>query len=236
MPSTIWDSRSGNLVDVKHAEAGQPKLKPLGGNRAIAQKLGTVTRQAALQNKPAVERGSRSKLAVVHTGAAPMMCMPGMSVDSAAGATAFASGTCYAMYMGRALRSFLSCVAIVPLRVGVGTPTWAEVALATGAFNPHGAPTLTMQGFTDVSGSWTAMADVAATITITGRVRAGDDLWLVLGSNATTPYQPYAALPDRSRSGIYCNRAVRPSLLSAQVMTLAGATDVPPLAYLYVNW
>lgn len=143
--------------------------------------------------------------------------------------TAFATQDAYYVYLGRAQHALTSCDVVCRVTTAAATITYAEVAIFTGAPVANGNASLTRRGFTDVAATFNSIGIKKTTVTLTG-VSAGDDLWAVFASQATTPFQLRGCLADDIQSGVFqTTNAVRPSTAaSPQATTLAGAAVVPP--------
>lgn len=164
------------------------------------------------------------------------MCMPGFTRDPAGAGTNFTTGSCYAHYILTAPTSVTTIVVNTALRTAANTITWAEVAIAKADSWTFGsAPTLTTVGYADVSATFNSTGNKTTSITCSG-ILPGDKLFIVFGSSAVVPYQPYAGLASQCQTGVFSSRAVQPSTLSGQVMTIAGTSDPPAECYLSAAW
>ena len=152
---------------------------------------------------------------------------PGLYAANLTAVTAFVSATAYALYLGKAAKSAPTLDVVVRVTTGAVTITWAEVAIATGAPVPNGNPSLTLRAFANVAATFNGTGIKKTTIAATG-VPLGADLWLVLGSQASTPFQLRGLLADDIQSGVFASSAVRPSLMGTRQFTLAAANVVPP--------
>lgn len=139
-----------------------------------------------------------------------------------------------AVYVGKAPRAMAGAYVrwrVTTAAVGV---TWAEVALARGVVNIGGNPTLTVLGYTDVSGAIVSTGQKTTTVTVASgqAIAEGDDLWAVVGNTVTTTAAVVRAqsVADDLQTGTQGSAVVRPSLIvgSAQAFTLDGATTTAP--------
>jgi hypothetical protein len=145
----------------------------------------------------------------------------------------------FALYMGKAPRALTSVQMRLRVTTAVATITWAEVALAKGAPVVAGNPTLTTVGFLDVSASHNSTGQKTHTLTVASgqQVAEGDDLWLLIGCNATTATVVRAqSIADDLQSGFQGSAVMRPSLNvgTGVVFTIEGATALAAwLAIIY---
>ena len=88
---------------------------------------------------------------------------------------------------------------------------------------------LSRVGWANVAATFNSTGVKTTTVSLSG-VAAGDHLWLVLGSQATTPFQLRGMLADTIQSGVFqvSGTGNRPSTTSPVTFSLAGATVVPP--------
>jgi hypothetical protein len=143
-------------------------------------------------------------------------------------ATAFATNTSYAFYIGKATSAASSCDMLYRVATAaVGTVTWAEVGIASGTFVFNGAPTLTRRGFTDVSGVVTGTGTKKTTVALSG-VNIGDDLWAVFGGQmGTTQWQTRGMIAhDENQVGVAATFAGRFSTMGSSQVFTAGATGL----------
>jgi hypothetical protein len=97
-------------------------------------------------------------------------------------------------------------------------------------------PDLTRLGYTDVAASYNTTGRKNTTINLTVPANPGDNLWVVLGSQATTPFQIRGALADDLQCGIFNTLTARPSLTAGPITgVLAGATAVPGWVVIKLN-
>jgi hypothetical protein len=143
--------------------------------------------------------------------------------------TAMATTVCHCYYIGVAPFSTSSINLLVNVTALVATITWAEVAIYKGTPMLNAAcPDLTRLGYTDVAGTFNTTGRKNVIINLTVPANPGDNLWVVLGSAATTPFQIRGALADDLQCGIFNTLTARPSLTAGPTAgTLAGATVVP---------
>lgn len=138
----------------------------------------------------------------------------------------------FAVYIGKAPRSFTSMQLRLRVTTAAATITWCEVAIAKGAIVVGGNPNLTVLGFADVSASYNSTGQKTTTINVSSgqTINEGDDLWILIGNQATTALQVRAmSIADDIQVGVQAVRTVRPSTAvgSAQSYTIESATDVP---------
>ena len=109
------------------------------------------------------------------------------------------------------------------------TITWAEAACATGTVVAVGSPTLTNRGYTNVAAVVNSTGIKTTSITTTGIVE-GDDLWILLGNQASTVMQLRAgSIVDDLWSGMLATATARPSTMGSQLFT--GGNENPIWCY-----
>lgn len=173
--------------------------------------------------------------------AAPVSGVPQSSVlVSPLFATANLSGTrsitstnTYAVYLGRAPRSLTSLSLRYRVTTGAATITWAELAIAKGAVNIGGGPTLTVVGYADVSGVVTGTGQFTTSVNVSAgqTINEGDDVWALYGNNASTVTVLRAqSIADDLQVGVYAYLSTRPSsnVGNAQAYTVDGAGSTAP--------
>lgn len=202
-----------NVTDTASAAASLLADLQVGGvSKFKVDKAGTIT---ALNHPTAPTQGFMRALV---TDAASLTAV-----------TAFATQDAYYVYLGRLQHPVTSCNVVCRVTTAAATITYAEVAIFTGPPVANGAASLTRRGFTDVSATFNSTGIKNTAVTLTGTT-AGDDVWVVFASQATTPFQLRGCLADDIQSGIFqTTNGVRPSTAaSPQATTLAGAAVVPP--------
>lgn len=107
--------------------------------------------------------------------------------------------------------------------------TWAEVGVFKGTPALNGNVTLTRLGTKDVSATYNALG--VKKISFTGlTINYGDEIWLVFGSQATTPYQLRASAADDVTVGLMQSIAGRPSTVaSPTAWAIVASTLAPPV-------
>lgn len=140
------------------------------------------------------------------------------------------SNTSFAVYVGKAPSANPTVTVRYRVTTAAATITWAEVAIATGAVVAGGNPSLTVRGFTNVAAVINSTGQKTTAVTTSG-VAAGDDLWIIVGNQATTAGAVRAqSIADDIQAGVQAARASnRPSTQSgAQTYTIEGATTLAP--------
>jgi hypothetical protein len=147
-------------------------------------------------------------------------------IDSAA--TILVSNSSYAAYMGRADAAYTS----ISLRVQVNTAasgiTWAEVGIGTApAITLNGGASITRRGSTNVAASFNSTGDKTVAVAVSG-ISAGDHLWALFGSQATTPYQLLSCEVESMDAGIdQSSAATRISTMSSPTSFGISAVRMP---------
>jgi hypothetical protein len=159
---------------------------------------------------------------------APLVKSPITDAANLTAVTAFASGTCHCYYQGVAPFSPSSINLLVNVTTLVATITWAEIAIYTGTPMIYGnCPDLTRKGWADVSAVYNSTGRKNTAINVSG-INPGDNIWVVLGCTATTPFQVRGSLADDLQTGHFQTLAARPSTTPGPTAgTLAGAAVVP---------
>jgi len=161
--------------------------------------------------------------------AAPLIVYPLKDATNITTVTAFVSATCHCYFMGVAPFSGNSIDLLVNVTTGVATITWAEVAIYKGTPKLFAAVTdLVRLGYADVSGTFNTTGIKKVNIPLNINSQPGDNIWVVLGCQATTPFQIRGALADNIQCGLFQTLAQRPSLNPGPIASaLAGAAVVP---------
>lgn len=154
---------------------------------------------------------------------------PGFSTASLTGVKTITTANSFARYMGKAPRPLTSVAMRYRVTTAAATITWAEVALAKGVPVLGGNPSLTVVGHIDVSAIINSTGQKSTTITVasTQSISEGDDLWLLIGNQATTAAIVRAqSMADDLQVGFQASAASRPSLIvgASTSFTLESAT------------
>lgn len=142
------------------------------------------------------------------------------------------------VYMGKAPRAITSSV-LMRYRITTAAVTfvWAEAAVATGTPQIGVNPTLSVKGFADVSAVINSLGLKSTTINLSAgqTINEGDDVWLGLGNDVTTPAQVGAGGADDLEMGTSAIGAFRPSLIvgTPTAFTVDTSGAVPLFG---VNW
>lgn len=142
-----------------------------------------------------------------------ILAPPGLALGTAN--SAFTSNSSYAIYLGKADRAYTNFKTRVEVMVAAASITWAEIAIATSpSFEVSNSVALTRRGYTNVAATFNSIGEKSTDIVTTGIVY-GANLWLVVGSQATTPFQLQAALGGLlSASQIQYANTTRPSTMA----------------------
>lgn len=147
------------------------------------------------------------------------------------------SNSTFAVYLGRAPKAITSAQVRFRVTTAAATITWAEVALATGAINVGANPSLTVRGFADVSAVVNSLGQKTVSVSASAgqTINEGDDVWLLIGNQATTALAVRAqSIADDLQVGVQGSLATRPSLNvgNAQTYTIESATTAAAWAAL----
>lgn len=140
----------------------------------------------------------------------------------------------FALYMGKAPADIDAGGTLkVRYRVTTAAATivWAELAIAKGTPVAGGNPTLTVVGFASLSSVVNSTGQKATTVSVSAgqSIAAGDDLWLVIGCQATTACALRAqSIADDLQTGAQASGVLRPSLIvgTPTAYTIEGATTL----------
>lgn len=160
---------------------------------------------------------------------APLMMNLAKDLTNLTTVTAFATTVCHCYYMGVAPYLSTGVNLLANITTGVATITWAEIAIYTGTptLNAN-CPNLTRLGWTSVAAIYNSTGRKNTAITLTTPSQPGDNLWVVMGCVATTPFQIRGGLADDIQMGVFQTLTARPSLTAGPTAgTLAGAAVVP---------
>jgi hypothetical protein len=99
------------------------------------------------------------------------------------------SNTTWAMYVGKSPCALAGVNIRYNVTTAAATITWAEAALATGQLIANGNSALTVVGTTDISGVINSIGLKTTKIVATTPIHEYDDLWVLIGNQATTVAQ-----------------------------------------------
>lgn len=147
------------------------------------------------------------------------------------------SNSTFAVYLGRAPKAITTARVRFRVTTAAATITWAEVALATGSINVGANPSLTVRGYADVSAVVNSTGQKTVTVNASAgqTINEGDDVWLLIGNQATTALAVRAqSIADDLQVGVQGSLATRPSLNvgNAQTYTIESATTAAAWAAL----
>lgn len=159
---------------------------------------------------------------------------PGPNVVNASSVTALASRQCGARYLGYTTVAVTSIEINVAVTTGVATAiTYAEVALASGASATSGNLTL-LGSATDVSATWNSTG--VKTVTFSVSIPAGTFVYVIFGSQATTPFQLRATIADELNTGVVrLASTTRPSTMAAPTSFTSSAA-ITGAAWVMFRW
>lgn len=153
-----------------------------------------------------------------------------------------ASGTDYAFYLGKADRAYSQVTIMCNVTTAIGaTITYAEVAIYKGTPLIGSAATVYMCGWRECSGT-TGQSNLGATGVkqipiITTGITAGDDLWVVYGTQTSgTACVIRAGLVDDIGAGFIQTGTGRPSNTPILVLTKQTAQNNAWIAWQGFQW
>ena len=145
---------------------------------------------------------------------APSMTFPEWcSVGNLTTVKSLFSNTAWAIYVGRSPCALAGAKIRYNVTTAAATITWAEAALATGQLIANGNSALTVVGTTDISGVINSTGVKTTTIMATIPIHEYDDLWIMIGNQATTVAQiKQGSTIDHHQQGAMASRIdTRPS-------------------------
>lgn len=165
-----------------------------------------------------------------------LLVPPFFTTAALTGTRTITSTNSFAVYLGKAPRSLSSVALRLRVTTAAATITWAEVAIAKGLINIGGNPTLTVVGFADVSAVINSTGQKSVTVNVSSgqSVQYGDDLWAIIGNQATTAAVVRAqTMADDLSVGACATVVARPSTIvgTPTAFTNDGATNLPPWVY-----
>ena len=162
---------------------------------------------------------------------------PGFTTAGVASTRTLTKGDAFAVYMGRAEWAQSSFVVRYNVTTAAGaTVSWAECAIAkeTAGRTLAATPSLTVVGYTDISGTIIGTGAQSTTVVLSAGqvVQEGDDIWAMLAhdGSGTTAVCRAQSIADELVAGFQASRTGRPSLTlgSAQNYTIDGAAVLAP--------
>lgn len=180
------------------------------------------------------------KLNALQAGAkSAVMMRVGFSTANLTSARTITSTNTMAVYVGKAPRSLTTVQVRLRVTTAAATITWAEVALGKGTPNVGANPAITPVGYADVAAVVNSTGQKTVTVNVSAgqAVNEGDDLWVLVGNQATTALAVRAqSTADDLQVGVQAAVATRPSLNigTGVTFTIDGATTLAPWVALVV--
>lgn len=217
-----------NTITVQHYD-GSTTTIIWSGTLAAGERLAIVDGTATVFNTAGIPKSAPLN----SPNYSSVLMSPFFSTANLTSVRSLTSTNTYAVYVGKAPRSITSATVRSRVTTGAATITWAEIALATGSINVGGNPTLTVRGWTDVSGTFNSTGQKSTSVSVSAgqAINEGDDLWVLIGNNATTVAVLRAAsIADDLQVGTAAFLATRPSsnVGSGQAYTIETATELSP--------
>jgi hypothetical protein len=174
--------------------------------------------------------GSR-KLALPTIAVPAYLMAPHFATANLTTTKTITSTNTFAVYLGRAGRSLAGVPVRYRVTTAAATITWAELAIAKGDVVLGGNPTLTVVGWANVASvvNSTGQKSTAVNVSAGQSIDTGDNLWALLGNQATTAAVVRAqSIADDLQVGFQGSAVMRPSLNvgTGVAFTLEGATTV----------
>mgnify|MGYP006972341757 CR=1 FL=1 len=168
-----------------------------------------------------------------------LLVCPMFATAALTGTKTITSNSCFAVYVGKATKAVSSAQLRWQVTTAMATITWGEVAIAKGAINPGGNPTLTVVGYADVSAVANSTGRKTTTINVASgqSIAPGDDIWVIIGNQATTACVVRApTMADDNQVGVQASVASRPSTIVGKptVFTIEGASTLAPWVALLI--
>lgn len=133
------------------------------------------------------------------------------------GNIALTSQTAYAMYLGRCRKAYTHAFIAFSVATGsAASPTYTELAIATGTFTFGSNPSLTVRGYVDSGSRQNSAVLLSYPLDLSG-VSAGDDLWAVFGyQGSSLQMRTMNGIAGEVAPGTFASVAsTRPSTMSA---------------------
>lgn len=151
-------------------------------------------------------------------------------------AASIATGTSVCYYIGKATGNHKNInIPILHINPAAVSITWAEAAIYKGTPTLGTAPTLTRCGFVDISaifGITVATATARGIYIPVTNISAGDDLWFVIGNQASTTISTRVNTnADDIGAGFVLTVSSRPSLNSTLSPTLSTTIQPPRITW-----
>ena len=170
----------------------------------------------------------------------PSMMWPHwISTVGLAGTKSITTTSTFAVYLGRAPFSLSGVRILCKVTTAAATITWAEFGLAKGRLVFNGSPTLTPIGYTDVSTivNSTGVKNIPIALSGTNYIQAHDDLWLLVGNQATTALVLMApTLTDNTSMGFFASATTRPSTTLGTPTAYTAEADTALGIYCMVSY
>lgn len=162
----------------------------------------------------------------------PLMMNANFSTAALTSTKTITTATAFAVYVGRLTKAVSSVAVRARVTTAMATITWGEVAIAKGNINIGGNPTLTVVGFADVSATYNSTGQKSTTVNVSSgqTLNAGDDLWIIIGNQATTAAVMRApSIADDIQVGQQASLGSRPSTIvgTPTAWTIESATTLP---------
>jgi hypothetical protein len=167
---------------------------------------------------------------IIGVNVSPLVKSPITDAANITAVTAMTTGVCHCCYMGVAPFATSSINLLASVTTAVATITWAEIAIYKGtpALNAV-CPNLTRLGYVDVAAIYNATGIKNTAIPLTIPANKGDNIWVVMGSLATTPFQVRGALADNLQTGMYQTLTARPSLTPGPIASVLAVLAAVPM-------
>lgn len=141
------------------------------------------------------------------------------------------SGSTFAIYLGKADMDFSRVLVRLNVVTAAAAITWVEAAIATGIPVLNGNASLSLLKSEPVDTILNSTGLKKINIGASGY--AGQDLWFLLGNNATTALVVSSMLQDDLQAGFQQSAAVRPSTMSDPTSFTLEAAATPAV---FCNW
>lgn len=220
-------------IAIENIDATTPTtvtVRKLVGASGYAQRVATLQPGQGLHYEDGAGWYVRSAVEQpVQTPTLSVLMPPHFATANLTSTKTITSLSTFAIYVGKAPKDLSSLQLRFRVTTAAATITWAEVAVARGVVNPGGNPTLTVVGWADVAAviNSTGQKTVAVSVASGQNLRAGEDIWALIGNSATTAAIVRAqSIADDIQAGLQASLATRPSLNVgvSQAYTIESAT------------
>lgn len=218
---------AANVVTVQKANAGNTR-----GWIKVTLAAGEWLHYTDAEGWVKFDANGQRQTAVVTIAPAPSwITAPHFATANLTSTKTITSTSSFALYLGKAPRALSQATVRLRVTTAAAVIVWAEVAIATGSIVVGSNPSLTVQGYVDVSAiiNSTGQKTIVVPVSSGRSIAAGEDLWVLIGNQATTAAVVRAqSIADDLQVGYQAGGTQRPSLIvgTPTSFTIEGATTL----------